>query len=132
MSEDTLIHCSHCGDVIGVWPIHMYYFKKTNVFPMLRCPGKNHHHKVREWSRLCCFGLVECFIERYSETKTSVSGYRYCGPPNLSVLIFAMLFGVKKRRNEHYRKIRIGGRLLVWTPFHKKFWQELRQYVRPD
>lgn len=126
--NDWHIHCSKCGDVIGIWPHDLRNFvPRDNIHPMLPCPGKGNHLRPREEAIRTRWGIVEEFFFHYTETDTKEHTYRYIGPPWWPLLVLAFLFIVKREPYERFKKLRLSGKIIPWLPYRWIFWKKLRR-----
>lgn len=130
------IHCSKCGDPIGFWPEDLRGFHQ-NIYPLprIRCPGKGAHPSLHEVTETIRGRFVERFTLHYPETPWLVRrGYRFVGPPFLPFLFIAIFLGVRRAEHECYKKIYIGGKLLIFTPlarnfYTRKYWSNVRKLL---
>lgn len=124
---DWHIHCSKCGDVIGVWPGDIRNIKRDNIHPTPRCPGRGNHQRPGVAAAYTHWCLVEEFFFHYPETNTKEHVYRYIGPPWWPFLPLAFLLVVKREPHERFKKMRLSGKILLWLPYRWVFWKKLRK-----
>ena len=122
------IRCSKCRQVIGVLTPPHVYGEENSYLWMIRCRGI--HLTPKEIGTTICWGLLRKIVVVYPETNTKEEAYRYIGPPLLLPFIVAMLFGVKRHDHESYRMVLLGKSTLVWMPYRKKFWRQLRLLLK--
>jgi len=126
--NDWRIRCAKCGDMIGVWPDDLReLIERTNVHPLVRCPGKGNHTKPREVSLQIYWLIVEEFLICYPETDTREHAYRYIGPAWWPLVAIALCLLVKRNPKELYKKIRMSGKMVFWLPRHPAFWKKLKK-----
>ncbi|OGZ13366.1 MAG: hypothetical protein A3C93_04165 [Candidatus Lloydbacteria bacterium RIFCSPHIGHO2_02_FULL_54_17] len=122
------IRCAKCGDVIGVWPENLREWSGCeNVLPLVRCLGQGNHPKPHEVCIASHWGIVEEFYFSYPETGTKERAYRYIGPLWWPLVALAFL-AVKQNHGEKFRKLRVGGRTVIWLPRHRSFWKQLKKF----
>ena len=125
------IRCARCKAVIGIWPGHPSHTPHNKIFVCLPCPGTGKHkYPKEEVVRRTCLGFIEEFRLIYEETKTSITHFRYTGPPFLLCFVIGIVFGVTLHPGEKYKRIRLSGKTLIFTPHARGFWKRLREFFR--
>lgn len=114
--------------MIGVWPENLRDGSgRENVLPLVRCPGRGNHPKPLETCTENHWGVVEEFYYSYRETNTRERAYRYVGLPWWPLLIVVLAVIVRKNHGEHFKKIRVGEKFVLWLPRRKVFWKKIRK-----
>lgn len=85
------LHCSNCGELVGIDTYPFAGFHPESSRADIFCPGKGKHSPPVETSERKLFGLVEHVTIKYPETFTKCSWNRYVGAKHWFLVWLAII-----------------------------------------